>query len=133
MTDEVYDGRYSGNRKHDSDRGQVLEKAWNIGMQKIIITVGSILDCEPAFKIIEKDERLFCTIGCHPTRCGEFLVDSEYFNKLDQHIEDHKSKVVAIGEIGLDYDRLHFCEPDIQKKQVVNFFQDDKFSSPLFL
>ena len=49
-------------------------------------------------------------------RCGEFLLDSEYFNKLDQHIEEHISQVVAIGEIGLDYDRLHFCEPDIQKK-----------------
>lgn len=116
MTDEVYDGRYSGSRKHDADRGQVLDKAWNIGVQKIIITVGTIFDCEPAFKIVEKDDRLFCTIGCHPTRCGEFLVDNDYFNKLDQHIEEHKDKVVAIGEIGLDYDRVHFCEPDVQKK-----------------
>lgn len=116
MTDEVFDGRYSGSRKHDADRGQVLEKAWNVGMQKIILTIGTIFDCEPAFKIAATDERLYCTVGCHPTRCGEFLVDSEYFNKLDQQIEEHKDKVVAVGEIGLDYDRLHFCEADVQKK-----------------
>jgi TatD DNase family protein len=112
----MFDGRYNGSRKHDPDRQQVLEKAWQVGMQKIIITIGTIFDCEPVFKIVEKDERLYSTVGCHPTRCGEFLVDTNYFEKLDQYIIDNKKKVVAIGEIGLDFDRLHFCEADIQKK-----------------
>jgi TatD DNase family protein len=116
LTDEVFDGRYNGSRKHDVDRQQVLDKAWNVGVQKIILTVGTIFDCEPALKIANTDERLYLTTGVHPTRCGEFLVDSEYMNKLDQFIEENKSKIVAIGEIGLDYDRLHFCEPDVQKK-----------------
>ncbi|CAG9804555.1 unnamed protein product [Chironomus riparius] len=134
LTDEVFDGRYNGTRKHDSDRQQVLDKAWNIGVEKIILTVGSILECAPAFKIVDNDDRLFCTVGCHPTRCGEFLLDLEYFNKLDQHIEENKSKVVAIGEIGLDYDRLHFCEPDIQKKYFEKQLElADKYDLPLFL
>jgi TatD DNase family protein len=68
LTDEVFDGRYSGSRKHDADRQQVLDKAWNVGVEKIILTVGSILEIDPALKIADNDDRLFCTVGTHPTR-----------------------------------------------------------------
>lgn len=80
-------------------------------------------------------DRLYCTVGTHPTRCSEFLVSPDnYFGQLTQQIEDHKDKVVAIGEIGLDYDRLHFCEPDVQKKYFEKQLElADKFELPLFL
>lgn len=55
MTDEVFDGIYSGSKKHDPDRGQVLERAWHVGVEKIIITVGTVLDCDKAFKIADAD------------------------------------------------------------------------------
>lgn len=125
-----------------------------MGLEKIIITVGTIFDCEPAFKLIANEgalaysnlfyltnwtflslDRLFCTVGTHPTRCGEFLVSPDnYFSQLIQQIEDHKDKVIAIGEIGLDYDRIHFCEPDIQKKYFEKQLElAEKFDLPLFL
>ena len=74
-------------------------------------------------------------MGTHPTRCGEFLVSPDnYFGQLTHQIEDHKDKVIAIGEIGLDYDRIHFCEPDIQKKYFEKQLElADKFDLPLFL
>lgn len=57
-----------------------------------------------------------------------------YFGQLLNQIEEHKDKVVAIGEIGLDYDRLHFCEPDVQKKYFEKQLElADKFELPLFL
>lgn len=80
-------------------------------------------------------ERLYCTVGTHPTRCGEFLVSPDnYFGQLTHQIEENRDKVVAIGEIGLDYDRLHFCEPDVQKKYFEKQLElADTYELPLFL
>lgn len=80
-------------------------------------------------------DRLFFTVGCHPTRCNEFESDPDkYHLQLCNAIEKHRNKVVAIGEIGLDYDRLQFCNADVQKK----YFERqlslvEKYKLPLFL
>lgn len=67
-------------------------------------------------------ENLYCTVGCHPTRCLEFEANTTkpeiYLQDLKETIELTKSKVVGIGECGLDYDRIQFCPKDIQKKYV---------------
>ena len=56
-------------------------------------------------------ERLFCTVGVHPTRCQE-IEDSPqgpevYWDALRVLLKNHAAsgKIVAVGECGLDYDR----------------------------
>lgn len=64
-------------------------------------------------------ERLYSTVGCHPTCCQELEEcddPEEYLKSLSDLALSNKDKIVAIGEIGLDYDRLQFCPKDIQKK-----------------
>ncbi|XP_055531776.1 deoxyribonuclease TATDN1 [Wyeomyia smithii] len=135
LTDTMFQGIYNGSSKHQPDLGNVLERSWAAGLQKIIVTCGSVSDYEPALQIVNQDERLFMTVGCHPTRCGEFEPNPEgYFLSLCRQIEDNCSKVVAIGECGLDYDRLNFCAKDLQKK----YFEKQlnlacKYELPLFL
>lgn len=74
-------------------------------------------------------------MGCHPTRCREYEADPDgYYNKLCKYIDENRSKVVAIGECGLDYDRLKFCEAETQRvyfeKQLT---LAQKYQLPLFL
>uniref|UniRef100_A0AAG5D420 Deoxyribonuclease TATDN1 n=1 Tax=Anopheles atroparvus TaxID=41427 RepID=A0AAG5D420_ANOAO len=135
LTDPMYQGIYNGTAKHEPDLSHVLNRGWAGGLEKIIVTVGTLADCEPTFDIIKNDERLFATVGCHPTRCGEFVADPEgYFASLCHQIEEHRDKVVAIGECGLDYDRLHFCEKDVQQKYFEKQLElAEKYNLPLFL
>jgi TatD DNase family protein len=71
-------------------------------------------------------DRLFATVGCHPTRCNEFEESASgpegYLQDLLSLIKSNKSKVVAIGECGLDYERLNFCDMETQKKYILGNF-----------
>lgn len=85
---------------------------------KIIVTGGSYEDCKEALDLANNHDRLYCTVGCHPTRCKEFESASspdEYLSNL-LALARSSNKVVAIGECGLDYDRLQFCPKETQLK-----------------
>jgi TatD DNase family protein len=60
----------------------------------------------------------------HPTRCGEFAEKGieSVVKQLEDLLQEGRraGKVVAVGECGLDYDRLHFCD---KEQQMVGFLQ----------
>ncbi|KAK6139861.1 hypothetical protein DH2020_026375 [Rehmannia glutinosa] len=139
----MFRGMYNGKQYHVADIAAVLSRAWSAGVDRIIelyvdvsakyeltqyVTGGSLDESKEALAIAETDARLFCTVGVHPTRCKEFDDSGDpegHFNALLSLAKEgvEKGKVVAIGECGLDYDRLHFCPAEIQKKYFEKQFE----------
>ena len=119
LTDSVFKGIYRGKNVHSDDFQAVLSRAFDVGMEKIIVTAGCEDDIVDSLSLVKEDERLYCTVGVHPTRCDEFEKAASpeiHLNKLKTFIENNRSKVVALGELGLDYDRTQFCSIENQKK-----------------
>ncbi|XXG82459.1 hypothetical protein AAC387_Pa10g0405 [Persea americana] len=139
FTDNMFKGIYNGRQCHAADVPAILKRAWTAGVDRIIVTGGSLEESKEALAIAETDGRLFCTVGVHPTRCKEF----EESGDPERHFQElvslanygvEKGKVVAIGECGLDYDRLHFCPSEIQKKYFEKQFElAEAVKLPMFL
>lgn len=118
LTDPVFRGSYRGKKKHEDDFDSVISRAREVGVQKIIVTSGCLSDVKESLELCKKEDFFYTTVGCHPTRCQEFEKYGEecYFTDLLEIAKNNLTKVVAIGECGLDYDRLHFCPKETQLK-----------------
>ena len=122
LTDPVYQGVYHKNKQHPPDLERVLERANQSGLSQLIITGGSLSESREALELASTSSMLYSTAGCHPTRCLEFEECKEgpaaYLAKLRELILGSRDcgKIVALGETGLDFDRLNFCPKEIQMK-----------------
>ncbi|KAJ1800519.1 hypothetical protein LPJ59_001038 [Coemansia sp. RSA 2399] len=138
LTDPVFRGKYRGKQAHDDDIEHILQRARSAGVVGMMVTGGSLHESKDAVSLCRQHQGLFSTAGCHPTRSGE--VDRHpggadaYFAKLRDLIQKNKDKIVAVGECGLDYDRLHFSDKETQNRHFVRHFDlAEATGLPLFL
>lgn len=122
LCDPMFQGIYHGKRYHVDDLHDVLERAVSTGVSSSIITGTTIEDSRDALTLSRRlsDHQLFCTVGVHPSHSKVFQEreQDDILQSLIDLISDGGSdgKVVAIGECGLDYDRLHFCDKETQRR-----------------
>ena len=174
LLDSMFRGVYRGSQKHADDLIHVLSRAWETGIQKIILTTGSLSEAESAItfcrQYIDHEDarkgyqkahpseesaepehkpylqssmlsqrphnRIFTTVGVHPTRCMELEKGGDaYLEQLLKLAKEYKGKsVVAIGECGLDWERLEFCPKDVQLRWFeAHFTLAEQTGLPMFL
>jgi TatD DNase family protein len=97
------------------DAEQVINDARAHKVNKMVCVGVSIGDSQKAVDFANKHDNIWATVGAHPHDGADFLdypSGTELLNKLSRN-----EKVVAIGEIGLDY----FHEYTPRKKQIEVF------------
>lgn len=92
------------------DLPSVLDRAHAAGVGRIIIPATDFQSFERARDIAERYAGVYLAVGIHPHDAGK--VEHGYINRLREYA-DHP-RVVAIGEIGLDY-YYDFCTPHAQQ------------------
>jgi TatD DNase family protein len=98
--------------KFDADREAVIERALAAGVERMMAigTGGGPPDLETAIRQAERHVFIFATIGVHPHDASK--ATPETFARL-RELAAHP-KVLAIGEIGLDY-HYDFSPREVQR------------------
>ena len=98
----------------DQDRNQLLCSLREGGIEAVVNVGASLKSCRTTQKLTEDYPWIYGALGVHPNETGELTESS--FQWLETHVDC--PKIVAVGEIGLDY---YWEEPDhdTQKKWFV--------------
>ena len=89
LTEEVY----------NSTRKEMIDSFVDNGLEKVFTVAYDIHSSVDCVKLAEEHDNIYAIIGVHPENCRE------YNEETRQQLKDlaKSNKVIAIGEIGLDY------------------------------
>lgn len=85
--------------RYDEDRSAVIERAAQAGVTRIIIPAIDIQTIHESLVLAAHYDGLYVAVGVHPNSTSNF--DDKTLAEVER-LADHP-KVIAIGEIGLDY------------------------------
>lgn len=132
LSDLQYSGVYHGRKVHDDDRLHVLDRALQTNVTKMLVTSSSLHEAADVLNLCTRLAKespsyhnlLYSTVGVHPCQALDLtesqsrhnMSSAEYIAQMDELIHKGISLgiVKAFGEIGLDYDRLHFADKEAQ-------------------
>lgn len=104
----------------DEDRDELLQSMRDLGIQTIVNVGASLEGSRRSVLLANKYEHVYAAVGVHPDDAGE--INASSLDELKQ-LALNNPKVVAIGEIGLDY---HW---DVHDRNI----QKDAFASQIAL
>src|SRR5208283_808505 len=94
----------------DGDRDDVIKRAREAGLEALLAIGSDLEGNKGAVALAEVHDDIFAVVGMHPHDAKDFTPD--IFNQIK--IWSAHRKVVAIGEIGLDY-HYDYSQREIQR------------------
>lgn len=85
--------------RFDDDRAEVLDRAAEFEVLRIIVPALDLHNCQAVLELTEQYDQVFAAVGVHPNSSAQWQDD--WIHKVRDFARHEK--VVAIGEIGLDY------------------------------
>jgi TatD DNase family protein len=82
-----------------ADIGAYLKRAEDSGVEAIIVPATSYRTSIEVIELVQKHKMLYGAVGIHPTELSDY--EESHLLKIDDLCRENK--IVAIGEIGLDY------------------------------
>ncbi len=99
--------------KFDSDRDALIPALFQGGVCAVINAASDMKSAVFSVSLSQKYPRMFACVGVHPHSASEVVSDASYLKQLEEYYLSSE-KVVAIGEIGLDY-HYDFSPREAQK------------------
>ncbi len=93
-----------------SDMDRVIQNAVKNNVKRVIVNGCDMKSNKEVLELVKKYDIVYGALGFHPTELDG--ISDEELKWLDDNLDN--SKIVAVGEIGLDY---HYDETDREKQQ----------------
>lgn len=114
MLSNIFDSHsHYDDEKFDGDRDELIKSLADKGVIGIIHAATDLESSRRGIEFTKKYDNFYTSVGVHP-ECVENLEDN-YIAQLEKLIDENR--VVAIGEIGLDY----YWTKDTREKQIKVF------------
>ena len=98
--------------RFDEDRDELIGSLSSEGVRNVVEVSADKGDFDPIISLIDKYPQFYGSLGVHPSEVSELTeADMDRIRVLSNY-----EKIVAIGEIGLDYHFEDNPSPEIQKK-----------------
>ena len=116
-------------KEYYEDIDTVLELAKDKDINRVISNGCDIDSCKEVLELSKKYDNYYCTLGIHPESVLEYNFDNLKF--IEENLNN--LKVVAIGEIGLDY---HYGKENREKQ--IELFETqlslaEKYNKPVVI
>lgn len=102
--------------RFDENRDEILSEVFSNGVEKICNIGASLKTSRQSLELSQKYDNIYASVGVHPSDAVRDMQNPNWLTELEDMYKNNP-KVVAIGEIGLDY----YWTPEEKEEQKTAF------------